>query len=126
GLQLVHQADAAPLVAAHVEHHATALPGYHRQRGVQLQTAVAAAGTEHITGEALGVHPHEHVVTVAVRSGDVAAHQRHVLDVVIDAGVADGPELTVPGRDAGLRDALDVLFVFAPPLDQVGDRNQRQ
>ena len=126
GLQLVHQPDAAALVAAHVEHHAAALPGHHRQRGVQLRAAVAAAGAEHVTGQALGVHPHQHVVAVAVRPGDVAADQRDVLDVLVDAGVADRAELAVPGRDAGLGDALDVLLVLAPPLDQVGDRDQRE
>ena len=126
GLQLVHQADAAALVAAHVQHHAAALAGDHRHRGVQLRAAVAAAGAEHVTGEAFRVHAHQHVVPVAVRSGDVATDQRDVLDVVVDAGVADRAELTVPGRDAGLGNALDVLFVLAAPLDEVGDRDQRQ
>ena len=41
-------------------------------------------------------------------------------------GVADGAELAVAGRDAGLGDPLDVLLVLAPPLDQVGDGDQRQ
>ena len=72
------------------------------------------------------MHPDQHVVPVAVRAGDVAADQRDVLDVVVDAGVADGAELAVPGRDAGLGDALDVLLVLAPPLDQVGDGDQRE
>ena len=72
------------------------------------------------------MHPDQHVVPVAVRAGDVAADQRDVLDVVVDAGVADGAELAVPGGDPGLGDALDVLFVLAPPLDQVGDGDQRQ
>ena len=122
----MHQADAAALVAAHVEHDAAALAGHHRQRGVQLRAAVAAPGAEHVTGQALGVHPHQDVVPVAVRPGDVAADQRDVLDLVVDAGVADRPELAVPGRDPGLGDALDVLLVLAPPLDQVGDGDQRQ
>ena len=122
----MHQPDAAALVAAHVQHHAAALAGHHRQRGVQLRAAVAAAGSEHVTGQALGVHPHQHVMPVAVRPGDVATDQRDVLDLVVDAGVADRAELAVPGRDAGLGDALDVLLVLAAPLDQVGDGDQRE
>ena len=130
GLQLVQQADAAALVTAHVEHHAAALAGDHRHRGVELGTAVTPTGTEHVAGEALRVHAHEHVVPVgpgaAVRIDDVAANQGHVLDVVVHAGVADGPELAVPGGDASLGDALDVLLVLAAPLDEVGDRDERE
>ena len=70
------------------------------------------------------MHADQHVVAAVV--GDVAAHQRDVLDVVVDARVADRAELAVPGRDARLGDALDVLLVLAPPLDEVGDRDQRQ
>ncbi len=110
GLQLVHQTDAAALVPAHVEHHAAAFAGHHRHRGVQLRTAVAAPGAEHVTGQAFRVHPDQHVVAVTGRAGDVAADQRDVLDVLVDARVADRPELAVPGRDAGLGDALDVLL----------------
>jgi len=50
---------------------------------------------------------------------------RDMLDVLVDAGVADGTELAVPGRDSGLGDSLDVLLVLAAPLDQVGDRDIR-
>ncbi len=126
GLQLVHQPDAAALVAAHVQHHAAALPSDHLQRGVELRAAVAAQRSEHVTGQALGVHADQHVVPVSVRAGDVAADQRDVLDVVVEGGVADRAELAVPGRDAGLGDALDVLLVLAAPRDQVGDRDQRE
>ena len=122
----MHQADAAALVAAHVQHHAAALARDHRHRGVQLRAAVTAARAEHVAGQALGVHPHQDVVAVGVGPGDVAAHQRDVLDVLVDAGVADGAELAVPGRDPGFGDPLDVLLVLAPPFDQVGDGDQRQ
>ena len=63
-------ADAAALVAAHVQHHPAALRGDGRQRGVELGAAVAAQRAEHVAGEALGVHAHQHVLAVAVpRSG---------------------------------------------------------
>jgi hypothetical protein len=122
----VHQADTAAFVPAHVQHDTAALAGHHRQRRVQLWAAVAAPGTEDIAGETFRVHPHEYVVPVALWTCDVAAHQRNMLDLVVDAGVADRPELAVPGGDTRLGDALDVLFVLATPFDEVGDRDERQ
>ena len=44
-------------------------------RGVELQAAVAAQRAEHVAGEALAVHPHQHVLLAR----DLAAHERHVL-----------------------------------------------
>ena len=49
-----------------------------------------------------------------------------MLDVFVDAAVADRTEFAVAGRDAGLGDPLDVLLVLAAVFDQVGDRDQRQ
>ena len=45
---------------------------------VELQAAVAAHRAEHVAGEALGVHAHEHVLLAR----DLAAHERHVLGAV--------------------------------------------
>ncbi len=126
GLQLVHQADPAALVTAHIKDDAASFAGHHRHRGVQLRPAVAAAGTEYIAGKAFGVHPDQDVLAVAVRPGDLAANQRHVLDILVDARVTDGAELAVPGRDAGLGDPGDVLLVLAAPLDEVGDGDERE
>ena len=94
GLQLVQQADAAALVPAHVEHDAAALVGDRGERRVELRTAVAAQRAEHVAGQALGVHPDQHVLAVA----DVAADERDVLAPSISAAVADGAELAVRGR----------------------------
>ncbi len=115
-----------PSWPAHVQHHAAPLARDHRHRGVELGSAVATTRAEHVTGQALGVHAHQHVVALAVRAGDVAAHQRDVFDVFVDAGVADGAKLPVPRRDTGFGDARDVLLVLAPPFDDVGDGDQRK
>ena len=72
GLQLVQQADPPALMPAHVEHDAAALARRRRQRGVQLRAAVAAQRAEHVAGQALRVHPDQHVLAVA----EVAADQR--------------------------------------------------
>ena len=60
--QLVAEADAAALVAAQVDDDAAALGGDPLERAVELHAAVAAHRAEHVAGEALGVHAHEHVV----------------------------------------------------------------
>ena len=74
----MQQADPAALVPAHVEHDAAALGGDRGQRRVQLRAAVAALGAEHVAGQALGVHPDQHVLAVA----EVAEDQRDVLGAV--------------------------------------------
>ena len=78
GADLVAEADAAALVAAQVHDDARALVGDLLQREVELQAAVAAHRAEHVAGEALGVHAHEHVLLAR----DLAAHERHVLVAV--------------------------------------------
>ena len=70
------------------------------------------------------MHTHKNVVAVGLWASDIAPDQGDVLDVLVDACVADRAELAVPRRDACLGDALDVLFVLAAPLDEVGDRDQ--
>src|SRR5579875_4008734 len=72
GLQLVEQADAAPLLR-HVEEHPSAFGGDRRKRRLELLAAVAAQRVEDVTREALGVDAHEHVLA------DLAHHEREVL-----------------------------------------------
>lgn len=72
------------------------------------------------------MHAHQHVISVAVGAGDIAQDQCHVFYVVVDAGVAHRTELAVLRGDTGLGYPLHMLLVLAPPLDQVGDRHQRQ
>ena len=70
GPELVAEADAAALVAAQVHDHAAALLGDALHRLVELGAAVAAQRAEHVAGEALGVHPDEHVVLALHRALD--------------------------------------------------------
>ena len=91
-----------PPTAAHVQTTPRPSAGHHRHRGVELGSAVAAARAEHVTGEALRVHTHQHVVPVAVRRCYVATDQRHVLDVVVDAPCdSTARNFTVPERQRG-------------------------
>ena len=100
--------------------------GDHLHRGVELRTAIAAQRTEDVTGQALRVHAHQDVVTLTVGSGHVAEDQGHVLDLVVDAGVADSAECAVARGDPGIGNPDHMLLVTTAPRDQVGDRDQRQ
>ena len=65
--QLVDQADAPALVTGGVDEHASPLGGDHAQALAQLDAAIAAQRAQGVSGQALGVEAHEHVV-----AGDVA------------------------------------------------------
>src|SRR5439155_1937798 len=95
-LQLVEEPDAAPLLVE-VHHHATTFGGDHAHRRMQLPTAVAPPRAEYVAGEALGVHPHQHVLPVL----DLPADQGHVLGRVHIVAVAHDAELTERCRQAG-------------------------
>ena len=97
GLQLVGDPDAPALVAAQVDDRAQAGVGDHAHGGVQLGAAVAAAGSEHVAGEAFAVHPHQHVLL----AGGLAHHEGQVGLVVDDALVGDAAELAVLGGQSG-------------------------
>ena len=97
GLQLVGDPDAPALVAAQVDDHAQAGVGDHAQGGLQLGAAVAAAGPEHVAGEAFAVHPHQHVLL----AGGLAHDEGQVGLVVDDALVGDAAELAVLGGQSG-------------------------
>ena len=102
GADLVADADAAALVAAQVDDDAEALVGDQLHGRVELHAAVAAQRAEHVAGEALAVHPHEHVVLALHR----ALHQRDVLLAVEQRLVHVAGEVAPLGGDAGLGDPL--------------------
>src|SRR5262245_14796345 len=68
-LQLVEQADAAPLLIE-VDDHAASFLGNHLHGFVELPAAVAAKRMEHVTREALRVNANEHILAVARISVD--------------------------------------------------------
>ena len=114
------ETDAPTLVAAEVHDDAASLGRDLGQRAVELEPAVAAHRAEDVPGEALAVHPDEHVVLAR----DVAADEGHVLDAVEQALEDHRGELAVPGGDAGLADPADQLLAVPPVADEVGDRDE--
>ncbi|CAM5344126.1 hypothetical protein SVIOM74S_08567 [Streptomyces violarus] len=122
GAQLGHQADAAALVSAQVDHDSPALGLDTGQRGVELGAAVAAGGAEDVAGEAFGVDADQDVVAVA----DVAVHEGDVLDAVDGGAVAVGREGAVGGGQLGPGLAADGGFAATAVGDQILDRDDRQ
>ena len=87
---------------------------------MELLAAIAAHRAEHIAGEALGVHAHGHVGAVP----DVSLDERHVVEVVDEAVVAHGLELTVGGGQAGFHISVNSGRVVALPLHELLDGDQ--
>ncbi len=122
GLQLVGDADPPALVAAQVDDHAQAGFGDQAQGGVELGAAVAAPGAEHVAGQALAVHPDQHVLL----PGRLAHDEGQVGLVVDDALVGDAAELAVLGRQPGFGRPAHQALGLAPVADEVGDGDQQQ
>ena len=89
---------------------------------VQLRAAVAALRAEDVAGQALRVHPDEHVRL----SGHLAEDERHVLGPVDVVLVADDRELAELGRDPRLGHAVHQLLGLEPVGDELGHGDERQ
>src|SRR5437867_8168233 len=117
--QLVHQADAAPLLVQVEEHPLPHLLD-HLQRVMELLTAVAAERPEHIGREAAGMHADQDLV---VRF-DRALDQRD-MGAVIQVVFEDIRDEVAKGRrELGLCHLVDEGLPLHPVLDQVLDRDQ--
>ena len=123
---LFKQADAAALLP-HVDDHAAARLGDLLHRVLELRTAVALRGVQHVAGQALAVHPHEHRLVLNrhdSRRGldaDPAERQREVRLLIDHRRVREQVELAELGRQLQRDLALDELLAPPPVLDQVGD-----
>ena len=105
---------------ARVQQHAALLAADAAQRDLELIAAVAAQRVEDVTGHALRVHAHEHVLGAR----DLAAHEREVQLAGQDLAERDRGELAVGGRQPHGRRTLDEVLLLPPVLDQVGDRDE--
>ena len=74
GVNLVREANATPLLPQ-IDDHAAAFLGDHLHRPPQLVAAIAPLRAEHIAGEALAMHAHQHIALAC----DVALHKRDVM-----------------------------------------------
>ena len=99
------QNDTAPLV------------GHREHRSMQLRAAVTSTRIQHVTGQALRVHPHQHLLTIT----DVTHHQGDVVDVIKNIAVGDRPKVTELGHQMCLVTGHDMAFMSTPVSDDLGD-----
>lgn len=120
----MQQPDTSPFVSAHVEHDATSGALDHAHRGAELLAAVAASGTEHVSGEAFGVDPNQDVFSPVVV--DASGDQGDVFDSVDEAAVAMCGEFPELGGHPGYGDFLYEGFTAASVFDQLlyGDQGE--
>ena len=118
-MELVREADAAPLLA-HVEDGAAPLLLDHAHGVVELVAAVAALGGEDVAREALGVDAHER----RRLAGEVALDEREVFEAVRHAAVHAEAEVAVVRRQIDLLHARDELLGAAAVGNQIGDRHE--
>ena len=119
---LVAEADAAPFVTAEVDDDPLPLGRDLAECGVELHAAIATQRAEHVAGETLRVHPHEHVGLAR----HLTPHERDVLDIVEERPEHVGGEVAVLGRDPSLGDPLHQLLAAATMPNEVGDRDHEE
>ena len=120
-MQLVREPDAAPLLP-HVQDRAASFLLHHGHRRVELRTAVAAFGAEHVAREAFGVDAHQHRFAV----GDIALHEREMFQPRRERTVHRQAEMPPRGRHVHLLHLLDEPFVAAAVCDQLRDGHEPQ
>lgn len=110
GAELLAEPDAAAFMAAQVHEYSAAglLDQLHRE--VQLLAAVAAGRAEDVAGQALRVHPHEHVFPIA----DIALGNSDVLSSIQLGLVAVGAEEAPFGRQTRYSDQFHQFLPFPP------------
>ena len=120
-LELVQETD-PPALLIEVHHDAAPLRGDHPHGGLQLPATVAPPRAEHVAGETLGVHPHQHLGPVP----HVPVHQRDVLRRVHIVAVAEDAELAVGGGQPRLGHPMHQPLVGQPVRHELRHRNERE
>ena len=122
GLQFRRDADAAPLLAAQVHDDAAAgvCDGGHRV--IELGAAVAPAGAEDVTSQALAVNADEHRVAAA----GVAHDEGQVVDAVDLGPPRLAGERAMTRRQRRLGDLADVPLGAQPVPPELGDGDHWQ
>ena len=75
-----------------------------------------------VAGQALGVHPYEHLLLAR----NIAEYQGDVLCLIHVVAVADDPEFAERRRETRVGHAMDQPLVFQPVGDELRDRDEGQ
>src|SRR5215467_12268516 len=117
GVELVGEPDASPFVITDVHDHARTLLRDEPAGRLELSTAVAPHGSEHVAGQALRVRSYQHRAVWV----DLTQDYRHVLLVAGDVFIYVNLPETIVDRDLRHAPLHDQLLVASPVHDQVFD-----
>ena len=120
-LQFVQEPDAAPFLVE-IDNHAAPFVRDEFHCGVQLPAAVAPCRMKDVAGEALRMHPREHVVMTM----HIAEDQRNVFVVIDIVAVADDAELAELRWEPCFGHAVHQALRAQPMRDELRDRDERQ
>ena len=91
----------------HINNSAAAFLFNHLQSGCQLVAAVAAQAAEGITGQALAVHAHEHILF----AGNVTLDNSNMAKVIQIVFISNNAEIAVFSRQCSLSSTVHHFFV---------------
>ena len=117
----VSQANTTSLLT-HVNNCAAAFLFNHLQCGCQLIAAVAAQAAEGITGQALAVYAHEHILF----TGNIALDNSNMTKVVQIIFICNNTEIAVFSRQRSLSSTMHHFFVCLAISNKLGNGDENE
>ena len=117
----VGQTNATALLT-HVNNSAAAFLFNHLQSGCQLVAAVAAQAAEGITGQALAVYAHEHILF----AGNVTLDNSNMAKVIQIVFISNNAEIAIFSRQCSLSSTMHHFFVCLAISNKLGNSNENE
>ena len=121
GTDFVSQTNTTALLT-HVNNSAAAFLFNHLQCGCQLVAAVAAQAAEGITGQALAVYAHEHILF----TGNIALDNSNMTKVVQIIFICNDAEIAVFSRQRSLSSTMHHFFVCLAISNKLGNGDENE
>ena len=118
---LIRQANAAALLT-HINDSAAAILLNHAQSSRQLVAAVAAQAAERITGQALAVYAHQHVLLAC----HITLDNRHMAQIIEVIFISNNTEVAVLRRQRSLCSTMHHLLMRLAVSHKVSHRDEHQ
>ena len=117
----VSQANTTSLLT-HVNNSAAAFLFNHLQSGGQLIATVAAQAAEGITGQALAVHAHEHILF----TGNITLYNSNMAKVIQIVFICNYAEIAVFSRQCSLSGTMHHFFVCLAISNKLGNGDENE
>ena len=117
----IGQTNATALLT-HINDSAAAFLFNHLQCGCQLIATVAAQAAEGITGQALAVYAHEHILF----TGNIALDNSNMTKVVQIIFICNDAEIAVFSRQRSLSSTMHHFFVCLAIGNKLGNGNENE